>query len=45
MGWMLPASWMPAQAQADLGMIRHLYRLAQSGQWSTYAHCQCGDVN
>ena len=45
MGWMLPASWMPAQGQADLGMLRQLFRQAQSGQWSVYAHCQCGDVN
>lgn len=45
MGWMLPASWMPAQAQADLGMLRQLFRQAQSGQWSVYAHCQCGDLN
>ncbi len=44
-GWMLPASWMPAQARADIGMVRHLFQLAQAGQWSVFAHCQCGDVN
>lgn len=45
MGWMLPASWMPAQARADLGLVRHLFQEAQGGRWSIYAHCQCGDVN
>lgn len=44
-GWMLPASWMPAQARSDMAMVRHLFQLAQAGQWSVYAHCQCGDVN